>query len=205
MATNGSGDWKFLLNFFLNYRKDSVRTFKEWAKMGFPQSEVENSLDPRHVGSTVTHVISVLERTRCAPMIFLGDALDEPLKAGCTRGEYIPFASRNICFTSSTLSIITLPPCHLQSPSDPSFAFLAAFTNHMLKNCTFFHIHCSKERVKQENMENCYKSCYKTGYKTSSSLLHPCPLLSCLSLSIEVPLYLHSTPLQPGWASHRRQ
>lgn len=90
VATNGSGDWKFLLNFFVNYRKDSVGTFNEWAKMGFPQSELENSLDPRHVGSTVTHVISVLERTRCAPMIFLGDALDEPLKAGCTRENTSP-------------------------------------------------------------------------------------------------------------------
>lgn len=46
-------------------------------------------------------------------------------------------------------------------------------------------------------MENCYKSCYKTSYRTSGSLLHPCPLLSCMSLSIEVPPCLHTTLLQP--------
>lgn len=82
-----------MLNFFLNYRKDSVGIFKKRAKMGFPQSEVENSLDPHHVGSTVTHTISVLERTRCAPVIFLGDALNEPLKTGGTRRRIHP-----LCF-----------------------------------------------------------------------------------------------------------
>lgn len=54
-----------------------------------------------------------------------------PWKQAAQVGEYILFASRNICFASITLPIITLPPHHLQSPSGPSFAFLAAFTNHM--------------------------------------------------------------------------
>lgn len=60
------GTGNFLLNFFLNYRKDSVGTFEKWAKMGFPQSEVENSLDPRHVGSTVARAISVGENQMCS-------------------------------------------------------------------------------------------------------------------------------------------
>lgn len=133
MAISGNVDWKFLLNLFLTYRNYSVGAFKKWARMGFPQSEVENSLDPHHVGSTVTHA-SVLERTRCAPVIFLGDALDEPLKAGCTRGEYIPFASRNICFTSITLPIITPHP----------YTIYRAQVTHLLHFLLLLQITCKK-------------------------------------------------------------
>lgn len=133
LVATWSGDWKFLLNFFLNYRKDSVGSFKKWAKMGFPRSEVENSLDPRHVGFTVAHAISVLERTRCAPVIFFGDAVDEPLKASCTRGRTHP-----LCFQKHLLYIH-----YFTHNNHPPIIYRAQVT-HLLHFLLLLQITCKK-------------------------------------------------------------
>lgn len=151
-------------------------TFKKWAKTGFPQSEVENSLDPRHVGSTVTHAISVLERTRCVPMCsndISGRCTPRALESRLHRGRIHP-----LCFQKHLLYIhyfthntSPLPPPIYRAQVTHLLHFLLLLQITCKKTGYFFHIQCSKERVKQGNVKNCYK----TSYKTSGSLLHPCP------------------------------
>ena len=118
-----------------------------------------------------------------------------PSKRAAQGGEYIPFASSNICFTSMTLAISN------HSFTEPKwliFCTSCCLTNHREKSCTSFPIPCPKERVKQWKMENCYK--------TGGSVLHLCS-------STFLHIFVHKSPIllytlassNPGWESRRRQ
>lgn len=174
-------------------------TFKKRAKTALPQPEEENLLDLCCILSPwrcpVIHVISVLERPRSVLMIFLGDALDEPLKVGCTRGRIHP-----LCFPKYLLYIRDFSHTNhpFTEPKWPVFFTSCCLTNHIEKSCTSFPIPCPKRRVKQGEVENCYK--------TSGSLLHLCS-------SVFLHIFVHKSPTllyilvssNPGWASRRRQ
>jgi len=80
-----------------------MRTFKQRARTALPLSEKENLLDLCCIPSLWRHTVihtSALERPRSALMVFLGDALSEALKVGCTRGRMHP-----LCYSKYLLYI----------------------------------------------------------------------------------------------------
>lgn len=173
-----------------------METFKKRAKTAFPQSEEENLLDLCCILSpwrcTVVHSMSVLQTPRFAQMIFLGDALDEPLKGGCTRGRM-----HSLFFPKYLLYIHDLshnkPPIYGAQVAH-ILHFLLLNKSHGKKAVPPFPSSVQRRQSSRGR--------WKTVIKPVAPRYISAPLLFCISLSIKIPscytCYTSPPPTQGG-------